>query len=285
MIPYFEQPTLPLGPVTLHAFGALVGGALLAGSALTVRRCRKSGLDPELGGDLAIYALVAGFVAAHLYATLAYFPQDVLRNPILLFKIWENISSFGGFVGGLFGIWLFFKMRAPGLAREEKWKYLDAVVFVLPFAWAIGRLACTVAHDHPGTVTTFPLGVSLATPEAREYIASYYASAGRLAELPRPAQLERMAFHDLGWYEFLYTLFVIVPAFLVLDRKPRRAGFYAIAFLFLYVPARFALDFLRLADARYLGLTPAQYAGIAGLAGAGVAASVRRRNRQERGAT
>ncbi len=73
MIPYFEQPILRLGPITLHAFGALVGAALLAGSALTVKRCRKAGLDPELGGDLAVYAIVAGFVAAHLYAALAYY--------------------------------------------------------------------------------------------------------------------------------------------------------------------------------------------------------------------
>jgi hypothetical protein len=36
-----------------------------------------------------------------------------------------------------------------------------------------------------------------------------------------------------------------------------------IAFLLLYVPARFGLDFLRLSDTRYFGLTPGQYAGLA----------------------
>ncbi len=277
MIPYFEQPTLPLGPVTLHAFGALVGAALIAGSALVVRRCRATGLDPERGGDMAIYAMVAGFVVAHLYSVFAYFPRDVLRNPLLLLKLWENISSFGGFVGGVLGIWLYLRRRAPGLSAAGKWKYLDAAAYAMPFAWAIGRLACTVAHDHPGTVTTFPLGVSLASPEARAYIASYYEAAGRLAQLPPPAQLARMGFNDLGWYEFLYTLVVMVPAFLLLGRKARRPGFFALAFLFLYIPARFALDFLRIADARYLGLTPAQYAGIAGLATAAVAVVVRRR--------
>ncbi len=276
MIPYFEQPTLRVGPVTLHAFGALVGAALLAGSALVARRCRKTGLDPETAGDLAIYAIVTGFVTAHLYAQLAYYPREVVENPLLLLKVWENISSFGGFVGGIFGIWLFFRVRAPGLPADSRLRYLDAAAFVLPFAWAIGRLGCTVAHDHPGTVTTFPLGVSLATPEARAYIASYYEAAGRLAGLPPPAQLAHMGFHDLGWYEFLYTALVMVPALLVLDRKARRPGFYALAFLFLYVPARFALDFLRIADARYFGLTPAQYAGIAGLAAACAAVVVRR---------
>jgi prolipoprotein diacylglyceryltransferase len=55
----------------------------------------------------------------------------------------------------------------------------------------------------------------------------------------------------------------MVPAFLLLDRKPRPPGFFLIAFPLLYVPARFFLDFLRIGDVRYHGLTPAQYAGMA----------------------
>ena len=73
--------------------------------------------------------------------------------------------------------------------------------------------------------------------------------------------LSRMGFHDLGWYEFLFTGLIIVPVFLVLNRKPRQPGFFLITFLLLYIPGRFLLDFLRLGDARYAGLTPAQYAG------------------------
>lgn len=216
--------------------------------------------------DLVFYVLIPAFLAAHLYDVLAYYPGEVLRDPLMLLRIWENISSFGGIAGGLFGIWLFFRRRGKELAAETRWEYLDAVAYVFPFAWIVGRLACTVAHDHPGTVTTFPLAVSLKTAEARAYIASVYQAAGRLDELPSPARLAGMGFHDLGFYEFLYTLFVIAPAFLLLDRAPRRTGFYPIAFLLLYVPARFALDFLRVSDARYLGLTPGQYAGIAAMA-------------------
>ncbi|MGA6994106.1 MAG: prolipoprotein diacylglyceryl transferase family protein, partial [Candidatus Deferrimicrobiaceae bacterium] len=141
--------------------------------------------------------------------------------------------------------------------------------FAFPFAWAIGRLGCTVAHDHPGTITHFPLGVSLSTPEARAYIGYFYGAAGRLADLPGTETLANMAYHDLGWYEFLYTLLVIVPAFLVLDRKPRPTGFFPIAFVLLYLPMRFFLDFLRLSDARYGSLTFAQYAAIAGFAATG----------------
>jgi phosphatidylglycerol:prolipoprotein diacylglycerol transferase len=264
LIPYFQQPSLHLfGPVTIHAFGFLVAMAVIVGSKLALMRCESRKLDPDVCTDLIFYALFAGFLGAHVYSILAYFPGQAIEDPLLLLKFWENISSFGGMVGGVLGIWLFFRFRAPGLDARTRWEYLDVIAFVFPFAWAIGRLACTAAHDHPGTLTTFPLAVSLKTPEARAYITAVYQDAGRLAELPGPSELSRMAFHDLGWYEFLYTLLAIVPVFLLLDRRPRPPGFYVIVFLLLYVPARFGLDFLRLSDARYFGLTPGQYAGLA----------------------
>ena len=264
MIPYFPQPEYHLfGPVTVHAFGAIVALSVIVGWRMAVARSRTKGLDPELFQDLLLYMVLSGFVVAHLYSVLAYFPREAMEDPLLLLKIWENISSFGGFAGGLLGLWLFFRFKARDVDAAARLRYLDVIAYVFPFAWAIGRMACTVAHDHPGTVTTFPLGISLKSPGAQAYIASFYLEAGRLAELPPPAELAKMAFHDLGWYEFLYMSCLMVPAFLVLDRKPRPPAFFLIAFPLLYVPARFFLDFLRIGDARYFGLTPGQYAGIA----------------------
>jgi phosphatidylglycerol:prolipoprotein diacylglycerol transferase len=264
MFPYFPQPEYHLfGPVTIHAFGAIVALAVIVGWRMVLSRARRKGLDPERFENLLLYVILSGFVVAHLYSVLAYFPREAMEDPLLLLKFWENISSFGGFVGGLLGLWLFFRFKARDVEAAARLLYMDVIAYVFPFAWAIGRAACSVAHDHPGTVTTFPLGISLRSPEAQAYIAFFYREAGRLAELPPPAVLSKMAFHDLGWYEFLYMSCLMVPAFLVLDRKPRPPGFFLIAFPLLYVPVRFFLDFLRIGDARYLGLTPAQYAGIA----------------------
>jgi len=262
MIPYFRQPEIHVyGGATLHAFGTLVVLAVVVGWAMGIRRCRKTGLDAKFSNRMLIYAVVAGFLAAHLYSLLAYHPERILHDPAIVMKFWENLSSLGGIVGGMFGLWLCFRVNGRLLTAVDRWRYVDAVAYVFPFAWAIGRLGCALAHDHPGTITKFPLGVSLATPASRAYIRYSYLSAGRLPELPDMRQLSGLGFHDLGWYEFLYTALVIVPAFLVLDQKPRQPGFFALAFLLLYVPARFLLDFLRLTDARYAGLTPAQYAG------------------------
>lgn len=264
MIPYFPQPQFHLfGPVTVYAFGAIVAVAVVVGWRMAVARCRARDLDPERFEALLSYVLLCGFVVAHLYSVLAYFPRQVMEDPLLLLKFWEDISSFGGFIGGFLGLWLFFRFKARDVDGATRLRYLDAIAYVFPFAWAIGRIACSVAHDHPGAITTFPLAISLKSPEAQAYIAFYYREAGRLAELPPSPVLAKMAFHDLGWYEFLYTTCLMVPAFLSLDRKPRPPGFFPVAFLLLYVPARFFLDFLRISDVRYLGLTPGQYAGIA----------------------
>jgi phosphatidylglycerol:prolipoprotein diacylglycerol transferase len=264
MIPYYPQPELHLfGPLTVHAFGAIVAVSVIVGWRMVVARTRAKGLDSELVEDLLGYVVLSGFVVAHFYSVLAYFPGEAMEDPLLLLKFWEDISSFGGFAGGLLGVWLFFRFKRRDVGAPDRWRYLDAIAYVFPFAWAIGRVACAVAHDHPGTVTTFPLGVSLQSTEAQAYIASFYREAGRLAELPPGAELAKMAFHDLGWYEFLYTACLMVPAFLLLDRKPRPPAFFLVAFPILYVPARFLLDFLRISDARYFGLTPGQYAGIA----------------------
>ena len=129
------------------------------------------------------------------------------------------------------------------------------IAFVFPAALAIGRFGCALAHDHPGTVTTFPLAISLKTDAALDYLGGVYRAAG----LALPQAAPTMGFHDLGLYEFLFLALAVVPLFVKWNRRRRPAGFYLVAFAALYLPVRFALDMLRVADVRYVGLTPAQW--------------------------
>ena len=270
MIPYLQQPSISLGPITIAAFGVIVAGAVLAGLEIGRRRFRNLELDPARGEGLAWYAIIGGFLGAHLFSVLFYFPEKVVANPLHLFKLWEDISSFGSILGGLVAIWLYFRIKAPYVSAATKRIYLDVVAFTFPFSLAIGRIACSVAHDHPGTITSFPLAVSLESPAAQQYISSIYRNAGRAAELPAADTIARMGFHDLGWYEFLYLAVVVVPAVLLMDhrrRGDRPAGRFAALFILLYMPVRFALDFLRVGDARYGGLTPAQWTALVLLCG------------------
>lgn len=255
MLPYFEQPTWHLGPIDIHAFGLTVAVAIWIGLTMAERRFARAGLDSATGHRLGGWTLFGGLLGAHLFSVLFYFPSQLRTDPWLLARIWEDISSLGGVLGGICGAFLFFAIRARGVDARTRLAYLDAIAFVFPVGLAIGRLGCALAHDHPGFVTTFPLAISLQSASAQLYVRGAYDAAG----LAVPPGAAAMGFHDLGLYECLFLTLVLVPAFVYLDRRERAPGFFLVAFGALYLPIRFALDLMRVSDARYLRLTPAQW--------------------------
>jgi phosphatidylglycerol:prolipoprotein diacylglycerol transferase len=228
MIPYFQQPTLELGPITIHAFGALVACAVVVGMEIVHSRAAARGLAAADVSRFITWTLLGGFAGAHLVDRLIYFPGETFSHPTSLLRFWDGLSSFGGFLGGIVGSVLFLRRHA---ARGAAWKYVDSFTYAFPFAWVLGRLGCFVAFDHPGTETTFLLGQTYKDGVVR---------------------------HNLGLEEALYTV-LIAALFYALGRTERRVGFYVVLFVTLYVPFRFAVDFLRTVDVRYLGLTPGQY--------------------------
>jgi len=116
----------------------------------------------------------------------------------------------------------------------------EVLLQALVVGWMFGRLGCTLVHDHIGRLSEFPLAI----------------------QFPGGAR------HDLGFYELLYTVLVLLPAVLVLNRRARPPGATIAWIALLYAPARFLGDLLRNtdlpgADQRYFGLTLAQYGCVA----------------------
>jgi len=248
-IPDWSPPPLRLGPLVVTAFDLLVVAAVVVGFSLTVRRAARAGWPRERAERLTLWMLLAGGVGSHLFAVLAYRPQLVREDPLLLLRVWGAMSSFGGIAGGLLGgLWA---ARAMGVTRGEAWRYFDGVAFAFPFAWIFGRAGCALAHDH--------LGIA-----SQSFLAVQFPSGPRF---------------DLGLLELLYTL-LLAALFLWLDRRPRPSGFYIGLFFALYGPVRFGLDQLRTGDLRYAGWTPGQYASLAAtLLGAGLLFSLSRDGR------
>jgi phosphatidylglycerol---prolipoprotein diacylglyceryl transferase len=259
MLPYFPQPVLHLGPLPIQAFGITVAIALWLGMRRFEARVEDHGLDRAHAARLNAWLLIGGAAGAHLFSVLFYFPEKLRSDPWLLLRVWEDISSFGGMLGGLIGALIYFALRARELSRSTKLAYMDAIAYIFPVSLAIGRLGCALAHDHPGRVTSFPLAFSLSTASARDFIGGVYAAAG----LPLPSNAATLGFHDLGFAELLFLSIVVIPLFRLWSTERQQPGFYLIAFAGLYLPVRFFLDTLRVADVRYFGLTPAQWVAAA----------------------
>lgn len=247
MIPYFDQPRISIGPIAIHGFGVLVAIAVLVGAAIIRRRAKREDLDPAVAQKLTTWILVGGFAGAHLVDRVVYVPAETLADPVSILRFWEGLSSFGGFLGAIVAIALFRRRHR----LEALWRYLDVVAYAFPFGWIIGRLGCFVAYDHPGSPTEIFIG--------QEY-------------------LDGVVRHNLGLEEALYTV-VIASVFAVLGRWRRAPGFFTWWLAVLYAPFRFALDFLRKIDVRYLGLTPGQYGSVVVIvAGAFLVARAAKRN-------
>ena len=231
MIPYFEWRVIPIGGgLTLAVFGVLVVIGVGLGIVFAQARARALGV-PESGINAAMAcALLCGFLGSHLVVLLSE-PATGRHGVWSLVEFWNGMSAFGGFFGALLGLLSYYaRRRRPWLVEA------DILVQALVVGWIFGRLGCTLVHDHIGKPSHFLLAI-------------------RFPGGPR---------HDLGFYELLYTAGVLAPAVLILNRRARAPGTTIRVIALLYAPARFLGDFLRNtdlpgADARYLGLTPAQY--------------------------
>jgi phosphatidylglycerol:prolipoprotein diacylglycerol transferase len=178
-------------------------------------------------------------VIGHVFDAIAYHPEVVADNPLFLLRIWDGLSSFGGFLGAVIGLFVYLKRYGVD-ARVIG----DPIAFAFPLGWMFGRTGCFVVHDHPGAPTDFILGV-------RDY------------QVGTPPYVTR---HDLGLYEVLWSA-ATMALFVWLAQKPRKRGFFLGVLPILYAPVRFGLDFLRATDVeqgdvRYFGLTPGHYSAI-----------------------
>ena len=188
-------------------------------------------LDPAPLTSFATWALIGGLVGGHLVHVLLYHPEELRSGGILqVLKVWDGLSSTGGVLGGLAAGALFFRRHRLSFAR-----YGDVIALSVAPGWAVARLGCFAVHDHPGVRTSFPLAVLF--PDG-----------------PR---------HDLGFYDALLLAAITLLLYGLRRRGALRGSLLAVLAL-LYGAGRFVLDFLRArdlpyVDARYLGLTPAQY--------------------------
>jgi phosphatidylglycerol---prolipoprotein diacylglyceryl transferase len=237
--------SLPLDPwATLVCIGFVVG--------LEIARFRaiRLGLDVRDIVDGAVFIVLSGFFWAHVVTVLFYFPERLQTDGIMsILRVWEGFSSTGGFLGAVIGAWLFYRVIRPRGAL----RHADVIAFGFPFGWFFGRLGCGVVHDHVGALTTFPLAMNF-----DRGFEPYWADGSPFIDGIR---------HELGLYEAA-LLIPLMIAFWRLGQRDRVPGFFLGVFALYYAPVRFLLDFLRNTDlehqdARYLGMTPAQYGMIA----------------------
>lgn len=228
MIPYIAATVWHIGPIPIQVWGFFVASGIALGYAVARWRGKKVGIPKELIDDVASWSIVAALVGARFWHVLFYEPRYFLAHPWEVFAVWHGgMAIMGGFLAAFaVGVWRV--KRAGGDAV----RVADVFAFALPFGLAVGRLGCFLIHDHPG----------IACPTC--FLSVLYPDG-----TPR---LDHGLLLSLNG-----ALMALV--FLFLSRRSRSRGFFLAYFSLWYGLIRFALDFLRVGDTTWLGLTATQY--------------------------
>ncbi len=241
-----------IGNFPVGTYGLMIVIGIVAGVALASILAKRRGISPEFIQDLAMWALVSGFVGARAVFVVV----ETLNNTEA--SLSDLVLSRGGFVfqGGAFvaiGVCAWYIVRH----KQPLFEVADLAAPALVLAHAFGRIGCFFAgccygltcgdpsHPHPvlsKIAVQYPLLTDPKTGMPLEMFNYAYAEqvhnklieAGS-APLPIvPVQL----FESAGNF--------LICAFLVwMWRRRRFSGQVAALYLGLYACLRFGLEFLR----------------------------------------
>ncbi len=234
MIPYFTLSKLDVwGPFAIQPFGSLVVIGVIVGAIFARSLFLGAGISKDEFAGFIRWAVASSFIGAHLFAVVWFNPERLTSEGWwVIFKFWDGLSSFGGFIGGTIGTLCYIRK----IKNKSYLLYADASMQGLVVGWIFGRLACTITHDHLGILSD-------------SFIAFRYQAGARL---------------NMGFMELLAIVFIIFPLMqYTRHKKPVGTGFSTVVVLISYNFIRFILDFFRAwdlprTDLRYMGLTVAQ---------------------------
>ncbi|GMQ47544.1 prolipoprotein diacylglyceryl transferase [Vibrio sp. 10N] len=224
--PNIDPVLFELGPLSVRWYGLMYLIGFAFALWLANRRADKSGSGwtREQVSDLLFAGFLGVVIGGRVGYVLFYGFEELLQDPLYLFKVWTGGMSFHG---GLLGVItaMFWYARKNG---RTFFNVADFIAPLVPFGLGMGRLGNFMNSELWGRVTDVPWAI-------------IFPNGG---PLPRhPSQLYEFALEGV-------VLFLILNWFI---RKPRPEGSVSGLFLLGYGTFRFMVEYVREPDA-HLGL-------------------------------
>ncbi len=217
--PEFDPIALQVGPLAVRWYGITYLVGFAAAWYLAKRRAARPGaaVSTVQVDDLIFYAALGVILGGRIGYMLFYGFDQVVANPLNLFRIWEGGMSFhGGLLGVISAMWLYARRLKRGF-----FEITDFAAPLVPIGLGAGRIGNFINGELWGAPTTVPWAF-IVNGEARH-----------------PSQLYEACLEGMA-------LFVILWLF---SAKPRPAMSVSAVFLIGYGVFRFAVEFVRLPDA------------------------------------
>lgn len=228
--PDFNPIALALGPVKIHWYGIMY---LLGFAGFYWLSCRRGRYDwlkfwtPERVSDVLFYGVLGVILGGRIGYTFFYNVDKAgelifLKDPLVIFRIWEGGMSFHG---GLIGVLVAMQVYAFQ-HKLSFWTVTDFIAVTVPFGLLTGRIGNFINGELYGAPTTLPWGMVF--PKLGD-------------GLPRhPSMLYEAGLEGLAMLLILWWF----------GSKPRPRMAISGLFLILYGSFRFAVEFVRVPDSQ-----------------------------------
>ena len=231
-----------LGPLSVHWYGIMYLLAFLffwlAGNWVARNRSWWGWTTQDVS-DFLFYGMLGVVLGGRLGYVLFYSFDNVLTDPLYIFRINEGGMSFHGGMLGVIVAMLWFARRT----RRSFWQVADFAAPLVPIGLALGRIGNFIGGELWGRVSDVPWAMIF--PNAIE--PGGWQSA-ELRDAWMQGALDGMARHPSQLYQAALeglALFVLLATF---SRVPRPAAAISGLFLVGYGFFRFVVEFFRQPD-------------------------------------
>ncbi|MBA3562830.1 MAG: prolipoprotein diacylglyceryl transferase [Gammaproteobacteria bacterium] len=216
--PDFDPVAISLGPLDIRWYGLMYLLGFLMVWLLALVRVKRPGaaVRREQLDDMVFYGAIGAILGGRLGYTLFYGMENVIADPLSLFRIWEGGMSFhGGLLGVIVALWYFARRIGRGF-----FEVTDFVVPLIPPGLGAGRIGNFINGELWGKPTDAPWGFVV----------------------------DGTARHASQLYQALLEGLVLFVCLWLYSARPRPTMAVSGLFALLYGIFRFGAEFVRLPD-------------------------------------
>ena len=246
---------LEIGPFTIYSYGLMLATGFIVASYLLTAELKRKQIDPNIGNNVTLIAVVAGIAGSKLLFLMEHWTQ-FMADPIGMAFSPTGLTFYGGFLLATLMIFLY--------TRKQKVRFFsvaDAVSPGLILGYGIARLGCHFAGDGDyGFPTDLPWGTDYSNGTYPPSLA-FRSFPEITSQYPGGIVPDNVLCHPTPVYELLFCAII----FSILWRYRTSIlgeGKMFMLYLMLAGLERFSIEFLRLNPRLAFGLSEAQLIAI-----------------------